>query len=314
MSQTRDQGPGAGEVMRTRRSFLGSMAATMTLPLCLPAGRAWSQARPRLHAMIVGVDVYTGRAGSKDRVTGRIVHRTISQLRGCINDARAIEAAVRPLAASTRVLLNTDVNRASFMRTWNAMVLEAAPGDTLLLTYAGHGGQERERVPGSEDDGLDETLILSPFDSSIPSLNEERIIDDEIEGLLRSVAGRNRVIFVADACHSGTMTRGGDLRVEGTIRYRTVHQYDIEGELKGEVKMPSAPDGDELPHVLYLSASQDNELVPEIMINGRHQGALSLAFAQALAGRADTNRDGIVTGAELSNYVLRSIRALSDAT
>jgi hypothetical protein len=54
-------------------------------------------------------------------------------------------------------------------------------------------------------------------------------------------------------------------------------------------------------------------LVPELPIDGRPQGALSWSFASALAGRADSNGDGVVSGAELSSYVLRSIRTLSDS-
>ena len=54
-------------------------------------------------------------------------------------------------------------------------------------------------------------------------------------------------------------------------------------------------------------------MVPEFTIDGRPHGALSWSFANAIAGRADTNRDGVVSGAELSSYVLRSIRILSDS-
>jgi hypothetical protein len=302
---------------RSRRWFLGGMAAAAALPLPVGRRRAFGQAagRPRLHAMIIGMNVYTGHIGVKDPRSQRCVPHAIAQLHGCINDARAIEASVRPLAATTRVLLDKDVSRASFMQAWNDMVSSAAPGDTLLLTYAGHGGQERERVIGSEDDGLDETLILSPFDSCMPRLNDERIIDDEIAGLFQSVAGRHKVIFVADACHSGTMTRNAvDPRVEDTISYRFVPKYDFAGDLAGPVKIPTLTDNTEQPHVLFLAGAQDNELVPELMIDGRYQGALSLAFAQALAGRADTNQDGIITGAELTIYVDRTVRAFSDAS
>ena len=88
------------------------------------------------------------------------------------------------------------------------------------------------------------------------------------------------------------MTRSAvDSRVEDTITYRTVHKYDYASALPGPVKIPSIPDNDDQPHVLYLAGAEDNELVPEFRINGRYQGALSLAFAQALAGAADSNGD-----------------------
>ena len=298
--------------VRTRRSFLGHMAAAAALPLCLPGRRALAQAgsRPRLHAMIIGMNAYTGGVSENPRVRRCT---PIPQLHGCVNDANTLEAVVRPLAASTRVLRDGEVNRASVMRAWDDMVAQAAQGDTLLLTYSGHGGQEPERVKGSEPTGFDSTLILSPFNSCVSGLDTERIIDDEIAGLLATVAGRNKVIFIADACHSGTMTRGAiDERVDDTISYRKVPRYAAASG-PGPIVIASTPEKDDQPHVLYLSACEDNELVPEIRIAGQIRGALSYAFAQALAGRADTNQDGVITGAELSAYVLRTVRAASDS-
>jgi hypothetical protein len=68
-----------------------------------------------------------------------------------------------------------------------------------------------------------------------------------------------------------------------------------------------------VPHVLFLSGAQHNELVPEISVGDRPRGALSTAFANALSGLADENRDRVITGGELGRYVLRAIRALSDS-
>lgn len=307
----------ASRSSRTRRSFLRGLAAGMTIPLTVAGRHAFAQtsARPKLHALIIGMNVYTGHVGRDDPRSGRCIPTRIPQLRGCINDARAIEASVRPLAASTRVLLDEQVNRASFVGAWRDMVANAALGDTLLLTYSGHGGQEPEHVKGSEPSGFDDTLILSPFDTCMPSLREERIIDDEIAGLFSSIRGRNKVIFVADACHSGTMTRGAvDARIDETLTYRKVPAYDYASAMPSAVKIDAVPDNDDQPHVLFFAGCEDDESVPEIRINGAFHGALSVAFAQALAGRADANQDGVITGAELSAYVLRTVRGFSDSS
>jgi hypothetical protein len=297
--------------MLTRRSVLLGLGA-LSLPLNFGARCAFGQAsRPRLHAMIVGINTYKGRiARRNDQST---INVPIPQLQGCVNDAKAIETAVRPLAATTRLLLEGDVTRAAFLQAWQEMVANSAPGDTLLVTYSGHGSQERQASPGAAADGLHDSFILANFDSSKAELNQERILDEEMQGLWKSVQDRNKVIFVADACHSGGMTRKVDARISGDLRYRTAGLYDVDNDLKTEVKMPRAPNVLELPHVVFLSGAQSSELVPEFTIDGRPQGALSWSFANAIAGRADTNRDGIVSGAELSSYVLRSIRILSDS-
>src|SRR5262249_47642983 len=157
--------------------------------------------RPNLHAMIVGINTYTGRIGR-----GRGGSRTVSQIRqlkGCINDARIIEKAVRPLAKTVRTLNDGEATRPRFLTTWKDMSAAAAPGDTLLLTSAGHGGQET--TPSGE---TVETLIFSGYDDGQPWDGADRIINHEIKELLRGALARDQtVIFVGDACHSGGFTR-----------------------------------------------------------------------------------------------------------
>ena len=235
----------------------------------------------------------------------------IRNLQGCVNDARAIESAIRPIAATVRVLLDSEVTRAAFFQSWQQMVAQSSPGDTLLVTYSGHGSQENGSTAAHTADGLHDTFVLSNFDSSQPPLNAERILDDEMQGLWRSVQGRDTVIFLADSCHAGGMTREADPRVE--VHFRTAGPYDIEGELATPVIIPTDASRLELPHVVFLSGAQHHELVPEIQIDGRFQGALSLSFAKAIA-EADTDRNNVITGAELSTYVLRSTRAFSDSS
>ena len=223
--------------MLTRRSILLGLGAS-SLAFAFDAGRAFTQtSRSRLHAMIVGINTYKGRIARRS-ADQSVIHLPIPQLQGCINDAKSIEAAVRPLAATTRILLDAEVTRAAFLRTWKEMVADSAPGDTLLVTYSGHGSQERQ-APSSAADGPRNAFILTNFDSSKPGLNQERILDEEMQGLWKSVQRRNRVIFVADACHSGGMTRKIDARIATGLRYRTAGLYDVENDLQAAVRNSS---------------------------------------------------------------------------
>lgn len=297
----------------SRRSFLSNAAAWSAIPLVLGMRKTFGQTPRRLHALLIGVNTYLGYIANK-APTGIYVRSPIKSLRGCVNDVRGIERAVRPLCASVRVLVDGEVSRASFMNAWKGMLADSAPGDTLLVTYAGHGGQEEGPTKAFTSDGLHDTFIFPTLDSSKAVLNEERILGDEMQALWRSISGRNTAIFVADSCHSGGMTRSVNALVQRDIRYRTTGKYDIDGALGGGVSIPRDQSNLELPHVVFLSGAQHNELVPEIDIEGRPQGALSYAFAAAVAGAADDNKDGIVTGAELSTYVLRTIRTISDSS
>ena len=159
--------------MLTRRSVLLGLGAS-SMPLTFGTRHAISQAsRPRLHAMIVGINAYNGRIARRngDQPT---IYLPIPQLQGCINDAKAIATAVRPLASTTHLLLDGDVTRAAFLRTWQQMVADSSPGDTLLVTYSGHGSQEQEPGASTAADGLHDAFVLANFDSSKAGLNQER--------------------------------------------------------------------------------------------------------------------------------------------
>src|SRR6516162_3032559 len=204
--------------MLSRRDIMRALGTTALFAMPFPyAGKAQVRgAQPNLHAMIVGINTYTGSIG-----TGRGGSRTVSkirQLKGCINDARIIEKSVRPLAKTLRTLSDREATRSRFLATWRELSAAAAPGDTLLLTYAGHGGQET--TPSGE---RVETLIFSGYDDGQPWDGADRMINHEIKELFRKVlALKQTVIFVADACHSGGFTRRVDPRFSADVTFRTV--------------------------------------------------------------------------------------------
>jgi hypothetical protein len=287
--------------MLSRRSFLQGLSASV--PVLGRRGAAWAQTRrQRLHAMVVGINKYYGRAGRGQ----------VPNLLGCINDANDIAEQVAKLdPGSLRVLgvRNEPVTRAAFFSAWQDMVAAAAEGDTLLLTYSGHGGQVRELCPGNEDDGLDETLILSGFDIGQAREAAEHIVDDELARRFAAAAARRLlVVFVADSCFSGTVYRS--VEAAANVRYRTIRSYELaRGSASADACRAAAPE--DPPNLLFLSGSQENEVVPEINVGGQWRGALSYAVARALEGRAASK--GVVTAYGLSEFVLRYVQSLSDA-
>lgn len=294
--------------MLSRRSFLGGLSAS--LPVIVLPGAVRAQARrPRLHAMVVGINTYAGRDAA-----GRI-----RSLRGCLNDAEDIEQQVRRLQPASFCRLGWDparregspVTRAAFLDTWREMTATAREGDRLLLTFSGHGFQVPVLPgnPSNEADGLDETLVLTGYDIGQPRTGAEHIIDDELDQLFRAAHAEGLiVVFVADCCHSGTAYRTPELR---NVSYRTL-RLGLRGTRATQVTQarpavpPEAP-----PNLLFLGGSQDDELVPEITVDGRYRGALSVAVARALEGRAAS--DGVITAYGLARFVLGHVRDLSDA-
>ncbi|MCB1807790.1 MAG: caspase family protein, partial [Candidatus Competibacteraceae bacterium] len=149
-----------------------------------------NSAHAALHALVIGIDDYQHG----------------SDLFGAVNDAKDIAAALEQTgAASVRLLLNEQAHRDAIFSAWESLKAEAKSGDTLLLSYAGHGSQEPERVPGQEQDGMDEVLLLGAYDAKAPA-NYQRIVDDELRKMVLDAADFE-VVMVFDACHSGTLNR-----------------------------------------------------------------------------------------------------------
>jgi hypothetical protein len=264
-----------------RKYHLCSALVLGLLSLAVPALSA-------VYGLVVGIDAY----------------EHYPPLQGAGNDARAVAEALR--AASVQelvVLLDREATRHKILETWQRFVRQAKPGDTIIFTYAGHGAQEPEHIVGNEQDGKDEVLVLAGFDTR--QRNSERIRDDEIQELFQSAA-HLKIIFIADACYSGTLTRSASL----PVRTRTIGDYGkIEYDQLPRPKptAKTSPEGD-LPHVTFFSASREHEVTPEVRIEGRIHGALSWSFAQAVRGAADHDRDGILRKGEVEHFVLENVR------
>ena len=263
--------------------------------LVLGLSRAWAETR----ALVVGVDEYY----------------YIQPLKGAVNDARDIHAALEKLDVRDRtLLLNGKATKAAIRKAWFAMVERANPGDLLIFTYAGHGGQEPENVKGTEKDGKDENFILAGFNGKSRSGRKERIVDNEIHVWLKAASDRKlKVVFVADSCHSGTMTRALDRRF--SLPSRDTPPYAIPDDLPvpEESRKGARISQDQLPGVLFLAATQEHRKTPEVLINGRPRGALSYVFARILEGAADNNHDRVTTLFELEDYLRAMVRTYSQA-
>ncbi|MEP3275422.1 MAG: caspase family protein [Stappiaceae bacterium] len=256
-----------------------------------------SAAAAQWHALVLGVDKYTG----------------VPALKGAVNDAVDIAATLKKSGVqNVAVLTDEQVTRAAVVTQWARMVENSRPGDTLVMTFAGHGAQETEWIKGSERDGRDEVFLLAPF-SPTTSASVERLRDDDLYSMFQAAEGRN-IIFIADSCHSGTMTRSIDARIE-TLGTRLA-SYTIvrDDKLRPTLAEPdeTVGDVDALDNVIFLGATADGMLTPELMIDGKPRGALSWAFSRALEGRADLDTDGIITSDELGKFLFETVRLTSE--
>jgi Caspase domain len=255
-----------------------------------------------VRALVVGIDKYPNLS---ERV----------QLSGAAADAKDIAAALKRVGAgNVTLLLDTNATRSAFLDAMETLVQQAQSGDLIVLAFAGHGSQEKERIPGSKPDGKNEEFILSLIREEGPN-TAERLLDDEVFDWLKRIAAKGaEVIFVADSCHGGGMTKAPE---RGSVRIgvRGLTRVYNENEA-GPGTIYIAPGADQLPASAHIASTDNATLeipsltflagvdpwseVMEITIDGQRRGALSYAFARALDS---ASLNGDITREKLFKFV-----------
>jgi hypothetical protein len=253
-----------------------------------------------IHALIIGIDAY----------------RHVTPLKGANADARDIESSLRQIGvADITLLLDEEADRESILRVADSLRSRLRPGDLVILSIAGHGALEPERIKGSEQDGKDTVFLLAGFGTAGEG-TKQRILDKEFNHLIKNFeAAGARVLFVADTCSGGGLAREVDPRA-AEMSYRSVPTYKITDDELKPITTPADAFATVLnfDRTIFLAAADRNSKAPEIKVPGidGYRGALSYALARALDGAADTDGDGNITIKELFDYVHQVTYQLSD--
>jgi uncharacterized caspase-like protein len=292
--------------MKTGRRFLTLLTAVVALAMAGVSGPVSAQVElegpehGNLRALVIGIDAY----------------KNVRPLLGAIADARDIENALRRSAVGdVTMLLDERVTRDAVIAALEALIRRTGRGDLVIISIAGHGAQEPERIKGSQPDGMDTIFLLTNFARSLAG-SRERIVGTEFNHFIRKLEEKGAtVLFIADTCHGGGMTRDVDPRA-GELSFRQVPAYRIPEDAL--VPVSTASDAflteADFERSAFLAAVDRKTKAPEILIPGvtGHRGALSYAIARALEGAADANADNRVTLKELFGYVRQVVYQLSD--
>ena len=254
----------------------------------------------QVRALLIGIDAY----------------QHVRPLKGAVSDARDIENALRRAGVTDLTsLVDQAADRDSLIRAIEALVRRTGRGDLVVLSIAGHGAQEAERVKGSQPDGMDTVFLLAGFDTTYVG-SRQRIVGTEFNHFIKQFEERGaRVLFVADTCHGGGLTRDADPRA-AEMSFRQVPRYHIPND--AHVPVSTAADAFltelDFAKTAFLAAVDRKTKAPEVRIPGVEglRGALSYALARAVEGSADADRDGKVTLKELFGYVRQVVYQLSD--
>lgn len=267
--------------------------------LCLLAAIAFPVGiQAKQFAMVVGIDDY--QHFKKKPAPGEF-----SDLAGAVNDAEVIAKALRGIGVDLppeRFLTDHKATLKGFIDGWVAMTRRAKPGDTLIVSFSGHGGQEKEvTAPFDEKrDGYDETIMFYEFDPKNP--RRGRLNDDQLRTLLADASQFN-IIWVMDSCHSAGLTRAINPRRTGKSRNAGKWVIPVT-PIVNEIKAEKGDDGEPLPHVTQiLATASEDRLVYETIIEGKNHGALSWFFSKGISGEADANKDGLISRREIASYL-----------
>jgi len=127
------------------------------------------------------------------------------ELTACEFDADDMRAIAEDAGFAPTTLLTRDSTSEAVLEALQRSAAELESGDTLLLTYSGHGGQIPD-TNADEADAQDETWVLY----------DRQLLDDELYAAYYSFATGVRIAVFSDSCHSGTVTRVGPPVPSGT--------------------------------------------------------------------------------------------------
>ena len=146
-------------------------------------------------ALCIGINDYPG---------------TGMDLRGCVNDADDWATTLTARGYAVNRLVDRRATKAAMKSVLRKLVKTAKAGDSLVITFSGHGTYQPD-TNDDEADGYDEGLC--PWDLT----SKGALTDDEIHALFLPLHRDARLVLISDSCHSGTVTRAApaDVDAEG---------------------------------------------------------------------------------------------------
>jgi hypothetical protein len=216
-----------------------------------------------------------------------------------VNDAELMKGVLLQQGfkiSNINLLKDEKATHKNILKALDQMIAQSSLGDVLVFHFSGHGQQITD-LNDDELDCYDEALI--PYDAPLKPSNqyggENHIIDDALNKYLlllrKKVGAKGDVVFLLDACHSGTATRSAN---EKSIFRGTTIPFELPKKSStklgqdvssfSEQPIMSNPSVENLSPFVVISASGQSELNMEIKDgNGKGYGPLTLAVGKVLS-------------------------------
>jgi hypothetical protein len=214
----------------------------------------------------------------------------LPKLKYAVNDA---EAFYRLLVEENRVppenvtlLTNQQASLVNLRSTLGTRIKNAArESDMVIIFFAGHGATERDAA-SPDGDGLEKYLL--PFDADPADLYTTAMPMVEVARIFNRIRSE-RLVFIADACYSGGS--GG----------RTISVADTRANI-GDGFLERVVGG---RGKVIITASSANEVSVEK--DELQHGVFTYYLIEGLRGKADLDRDSMITVDEAYNYVYEQV-------
>ncbi len=255
-------------------------------------------------AVLIGINTYNPDNLGKSRyraapkpgpvkraaVKGDPSYWGFKDLHGAVADVELMKTLLGNLGISDFVVLeNQDASADAIISALQKnLVDDAASGDVRIVYYSGHGNHIKNTA--SAEHGEDQTIVPADHWNNVPDIR-----DKEISRILFRAAKKGvKVTFIADSCHSSSLSRGawnnrGQARTTSGSR-----DSEVVGGVKVNYSEPEVGDPADIDPatkkaidpealgVLTLSAAQSSEEALEVDTDSGTHGAFTWALSQTL--------------------------------
>lgn len=231
---------------------------------------SYTETRKNIWAVIIGINDY----------------QNVRHLKYATKDAKAfynyLVKTIRIPEENVSLLLNSQANLYKIRSVLGThLKRNAGKDDMVMIFFAGHGATEIDSM-SPDGDGLEKYIL--PYDADLNNLYASALPMAEISKIFNRIYSE-RLIFIADACYSGA-SGGRTIGIDGKRANISDAFIDRISSGKGRV---------------IISASGANEISAEY--DELKHGVFTYYMLEALNGKADLDKDGIITVDEVYNYV-----------
>jgi hypothetical protein len=230
--------------------------------------------RRNIWAAVIGVDNYPN----------------VRKLRYAADDAKAFYDHLVHYnhipAENVTLLLDQEASLTELRSTLGThLKSKAGRDDMVIIFFAGHGATEKD-VMSPDGDGLEKYLL--PYDADPKDLYATALPMGEVSRIFNRIRSE-RLVFIADSCYSGA-SGGRTISLTGIRANISDAFLDRIATGKGRI---------------ILTASGANEVSAED--EKLHHGVFTYFLLDGLRGKADTDKDGVITVDEAYAYVSKQV-------